>query len=184
ECAAYLPLLYLPNLYSLLFNLFVHLQYLFLSNCHPAGNSVSPMHQERLKPKGAHKPGKRSNIRRAGAPNSRTTALIQGSNEVQINDGSFTVVGGDSHTHIHYHGSGSTMDPSLEAVLRAIPNFRKIHQDMLAKATPGTGVWLLKSEKLRVWLEPNGDLKIMWGFGIPGAGKTIIAYVTWHDTCS
>ncbi|KAH6887858.1 hypothetical protein BKA70DRAFT_1332666 [Coprinopsis sp. MPI-PUGE-AT-0042] len=64
---------------------------------------------------------------------------------------------------------------TLELILRAIPNFRKIHQDMLAKAAPGTGMWLLKSERFSLWLEPNGDLKILWGSGIPGAGKTIIA---------
>jgi hypothetical protein len=73
-----------------------------------------------------------------------------------------SVVGRDSITHVHYHGAA--MD--LESVLRAIPNFRKIHQDTLAKATPGTGMWLLKSDTISLWLEPNGDLKIIWGSGI------------------
>ncbi|KAH6887854.1 hypothetical protein BKA70DRAFT_1203319, partial [Coprinopsis sp. MPI-PUGE-AT-0042] len=102
---------------------------------------------------------------------SRSTALIQGTSQAQFNDGNFTVVGGDNVTHIHNHGTIVT----LESILRAIPNFRKIHQDMLAKATPGTGMWLLKGEVFSVWLEPNGDLKILWGSGIPGAGKTVLA---------
>ncbi|KAH6905339.1 ankyrin repeat-containing domain protein [Coprinopsis sp. MPI-PUGE-AT-0042] len=90
------------------------------------------------------------------------------------NDGHMNVVGRDSiryHTHLHYHGT--TVD--LESVMRAIPNFRKIHQDTWAKAAPGTGMWLLRSDTISLWLEPNGDLKIIWGSGIPGAGKTILA---------
>ncbi|KAH6887857.1 hypothetical protein BKA70DRAFT_71692 [Coprinopsis sp. MPI-PUGE-AT-0042] len=63
----------------------------------------------------------------------------------------------------------------MESILQAIPNFCKIHQDMLAKATPGTGMWLLRGRRFSLWLEPNGDLKILWGSGIPGAGKTVLA---------
>ncbi|KAH6902508.1 ankyrin repeat-containing domain protein [Coprinopsis sp. MPI-PUGE-AT-0042] len=109
----------------------------------------------------------------ASASSPRTTALVQGNSQVQINDGSISVIGGDSHTHIHYHD----IKNDLKAILLAIPNFRKIHQDTLAKATLGTGVWLLRGEKFSLWLEPNGDLKILWGSGIPGAGKTILASI-------
>ncbi|KAH6887856.1 hypothetical protein BKA70DRAFT_71651 [Coprinopsis sp. MPI-PUGE-AT-0042] len=108
--------------------------------------------------------------RKQQSKGSRSTALIQGTRQAQFNDGSFTVVGGDSITHIHHHEA----TVSLESILRAIPSFRKIHQDMLAKATSVTGMWLLKSEIFSLWLEPNGDLKILWGSGIPGAGKTIL----------
>ncbi|KAH6909886.1 hypothetical protein BKA70DRAFT_1027556, partial [Coprinopsis sp. MPI-PUGE-AT-0042] len=45
------------------------------------------------------------------------------------------------------------------------------------KATPGTGGWWLKSAKFLIWLDPNGDLKILWGTGIPGAGKTVLASI-------
>ncbi|KAH6903022.1 hypothetical protein BKA70DRAFT_1155699, partial [Coprinopsis sp. MPI-PUGE-AT-0042] len=58
-----------------------------------------------------------------------------------------------------------------------MPNFRKIYQDMLSKTTPGTGMWLVEGDKFRVWLEPNGDIKIFWGSGIPGAGKTLLASI-------
>jgi hypothetical protein len=37
---------------------------------------------------------------------------------------------------------------------------------MLSKATAGTRVWLLKGGKFRLWLEPNGDIKIFWGSGM------------------
>lgn len=126
----------------------------------------------------------------AGTP--RATAL-QGTSRVQINDGNVSVAGRDNHIHTHMH-YGMTIN--LESVLREIPNFRKIHQDTLAKATSGTGVWLLKGRTFSVWLAPNGDIKIMWGSGIrafvdpsfskqlsnpillAGAGKTIIALVS------
>ncbi|KAH6887863.1 hypothetical protein BKA70DRAFT_1164372, partial [Coprinopsis sp. MPI-PUGE-AT-0042] len=115
------------------------------------------------------KPGRRKKQKQSKS--SRSTALIQGTSQAQFNSGNFTVVGRDSHTHVHHHGS----TVNLESILQAIPNFRKIHQDMLAKATPGTGMWLLKGEKFSLWLEANGDLKILWGSGIPGAGKTVLA---------
>ncbi|KAH6884376.1 hypothetical protein BKA70DRAFT_1084358, partial [Coprinopsis sp. MPI-PUGE-AT-0042] len=56
-------------------------------------------------------------------------------------------------------------------------NLRAIHLDILSKATPGTGVWLLKTNKFILWLDPNGDLKILWGTGIPGAGKTVLVSI-------
>ncbi|KAH6873701.1 hypothetical protein BKA70DRAFT_1028051, partial [Coprinopsis sp. MPI-PUGE-AT-0042] len=56
-------------------------------------------------------------------------------------------------------------------------NLRIIHLDILSKATPGTGVWLLKTDKFIIWLDPNGDLKILWGTGIPGAGKTVLVAI-------
>ncbi|KAH6909863.1 ankyrin repeat-containing domain protein, partial [Coprinopsis sp. MPI-PUGE-AT-0042] len=49
--------------------------------------------------------------------------------------------------------------------------------DVLSKATDGTGVWLLRNEKFLIWLDANGDLKILWGTGIPGAGKTVMASI-------
>ncbi|KAH6870864.1 hypothetical protein BKA70DRAFT_1242186 [Coprinopsis sp. MPI-PUGE-AT-0042] len=31
--------------------------------------------------------------------------------------------------------------------------------------------------KFIIWLDPNGDIKILWGTGIPGAGKTVLASI-------
>ena len=97
-----------------------------------------------------------------GTPQPQGSSLLRGSSEVQINGGHYNVAGRDSHTHIHYHGA--TVD--LKSPMSAIPNFRKIHQDTLAKATPNTGMWLLKGDTFSLWLEPNGDLRILWGIGI------------------
>ena len=55
---------------------------------------------------------------------------------------------------------------SIADVLRLIPNLRKIHLDVLSKATPGTAVWILKTKNFLLWLDPDGNLKILWGTGI------------------
>ncbi|ROW00049.1 hypothetical protein VPNG_08321 [Cytospora leucostoma] len=44
------------------------------------------------------------------------------------------------------------------------------------KSCPGSGDWVLKSEKLKDWKAPNTpNNSILWLYGIPGAGKTILA---------
>jgi len=112
--------------------------------------------------------------KRASVPTARSANLLSNVRNVQITGGSFSVAGGDVHNHSH---TGSVSESAIWSALQAISNFRKIYQDMLGKATPGTGMWLLKNEKFRVWLEANGDIKIFWGSGIPGAGKTILASI-------
>jgi hypothetical protein len=93
--------------------------------------------------------------------------MIPSARDLQIVDSTLSVVGGDvihNHNHsLHYHYERPN---DVWAILRSIPNFRQIYQDMLSKATDGTGVWLFKGGKFRLWLEPNGDIKIFWGSGI------------------
>ncbi|KAH6871293.1 hypothetical protein BKA70DRAFT_1024433, partial [Coprinopsis sp. MPI-PUGE-AT-0042] len=55
-------------------------------------------------------------------------------------------------------------------------NHRRIQQDTLSKATPETGEWVFEREKFPEWWDPKGDVKAMWGSGIPGAGKTVLTY--------
>ncbi|KAH6889043.1 hypothetical protein BKA70DRAFT_1163670, partial [Coprinopsis sp. MPI-PUGE-AT-0042] len=109
-------------------------------------------------------------------PSLRTTAMFSNANDLSIVDSTLTVIGGDvvQNHHVHYHHERSR---DIWAILRSIPNFRNIYHDMLSKATLGTGMWLVKGDKFRLWLEPNGDIKIFWGSGIPGAGKTILASI-------
>ncbi|KAH6901093.1 hypothetical protein BKA70DRAFT_1569155 [Coprinopsis sp. MPI-PUGE-AT-0042] len=102
----------------------------------------------------------------------RTTGMLPNARDLQIVNSTLTTVGGDVHNHYH---SESKRD--IWAILKLVPNFRDIYHDMLEKATPGTGMWLVKGPKFRVWLEPNGDIKIFWGSGIPGAGKTVLASI-------
>jgi hypothetical protein len=95
--------------------------------------------------------------------NPQTAPLIQG-DTVQIAGGYFTVIGRDSHTHVHYHGSSDAN--TFQTHLQAIANHRKIQQDTLAKATPGTVEWLLKSRDFNAWWNVSADFQILWGSGI------------------
>ncbi|KAH6903527.1 hypothetical protein BKA70DRAFT_1081027, partial [Coprinopsis sp. MPI-PUGE-AT-0042] len=56
-------------------------------------------------------------------------------------------------------------------------NFRKIQMATLGRATPGTGEWILAWETFLIWLDSDGFLKILWGSGMPGAGKTVLASI-------
>ncbi|KAH6909962.1 hypothetical protein BKA70DRAFT_181118 [Coprinopsis sp. MPI-PUGE-AT-0042] len=107
------------------------------------------------------------------APRLRAT-IVPNARDLQIVDSTLSVIGGDVvYNHNHHYQHERPKD--IWAILQAIPNFRNIYHDMLSKATPGTGMWLVKGKKFRLWLEPNGDIKIFWGSGIPGAGKTLLA---------
>ena len=47
------------------------------------------------------------------------------------------------------------------------------------KHEKGTGDWLLQSEQFQTW--KDADSHIMWLYGIPGAGKTILRFVSPRD---
>ena len=92
-------------------------------------------------------------------------------------------------THNHYH----ELKDELKAILDAVANYRNIQQDTLAKATPGTIQWFFKSKEFKIFIDVNGDLRVLWGSGmrkfyacscamlkliqslVAGAGKTIFA---------
>lgn len=48
------------------------------------------------------------------------------------------------------------------------------HDMSLNLRHPGTGIWLTESEEFRTWLEASTNSQL-WLFGIPGAGKTVLA---------
>ncbi|RXW15115.1 hypothetical protein EST38_g10739 [Candolleomyces aberdarensis] len=54
-------------------------------------------------------------------------------------------------------------------------SFRNIHSDALAKRTPSTGLWFTLTSEYRLWT--RNDLKVLWGTGMPGAGKTILSAI-------
>ncbi|KAH6867538.1 hypothetical protein BKA70DRAFT_1027315, partial [Coprinopsis sp. MPI-PUGE-AT-0042] len=56
-------------------------------------------------------------------------------------------------------------------------NHRQIQIATLGRATRGTGMWVRQMGTWCIWLDPEGYLKIMWGYGMPGAGKTILASI-------
>ncbi|KAG2011201.1 ankyrin repeat domain-containing protein 50 [Coprinopsis cinerea AmutBmut pab1-1] len=58
-------------------------------------------------------------------------------------------------------------------------NFRAIHIENLEKWTRGTLAWFLESDWYQAW--KDGPDRIIWGTGMPGAGKTVLASRTIHD---
>ncbi|KAH6907888.1 ankyrin repeat-containing domain protein, partial [Coprinopsis sp. MPI-PUGE-AT-0042] len=54
-------------------------------------------------------------------------------------------------------------------------NFRDIQSATLGKATEGTGDWICVWKEFIIWLASDGYIRILWGSGMPGAGKSILA---------
>ncbi|KAH6910107.1 ankyrin repeat-containing domain protein [Coprinopsis sp. MPI-PUGE-AT-0042] len=84
------------------------------------------------------------------------------------------VAGGPSKSTSHYF---ETPQVDVMAILKPVSNYRKIQQDTFSKATPKTGEWMLKHEKIAVWQDPTSSLDMMCGSGIPGAGKTVLSSI-------
>ncbi|KAH6880878.1 hypothetical protein BKA70DRAFT_1575752, partial [Coprinopsis sp. MPI-PUGE-AT-0042] len=93
-------------------------------------------------------------------------SLIQGAQNVQIYGGNLSTVGRDMHhhTHKHYHGAAASL--ALTSFLKLVPNFRQIQVATLGRATSGTGLWICEWETFLLWLDPDGFLQILWGFGM------------------
>ncbi|EAU90687.2 2-5A-dependent ribonuclease [Coprinopsis cinerea okayama7 len=56
---------------------------------------------------------------------------------------------------------------------KATINFRAMHNDIKKKRCKGTGRWLLDMRLYKEW--KSTPAAILWGMGIPGAGKTVLA---------
>ncbi|KAH6912488.1 hypothetical protein BKA70DRAFT_1218676 [Coprinopsis sp. MPI-PUGE-AT-0042] len=81
-----------------------------------------------------------------------------------------------------YEAANGTPAERLRKVLDflSLVNFRTIQQENLSKRTPDTLKWLLEGSMFQWWLETQGA--IVWGTGMPGAGKTILASVVIQDS--
>ena len=106
---------------------------------------------------------------------------------VTVNHGDFvqaagnaTVTNVNNHNHSHYHYP-PVPKVDVAFLLRLVRNLRQIQQDNFSKATPGTGAWIFITKEYILWLDLNGNLKILWGTGIPGAGKTVLASIVIND---
>ncbi|KAH6903949.1 hypothetical protein BKA70DRAFT_582864 [Coprinopsis sp. MPI-PUGE-AT-0042] len=112
------------------------------------------------------------------SPTASGSALISGAHTVHVSGGKFTVAGpGSTNTTIHNHHYGSQiLSVDVLEILNSLPlpNFRDIQLDTLSKATKGTCIWFTEDDIFLMWIS-NG--KILWGIGIPGAGKTILASI-------
>ncbi|KAH6908116.1 ankyrin repeat-containing domain protein [Coprinopsis sp. MPI-PUGE-AT-0042] len=96
---------------------------------------------------------------------------------VNISGGTFTTVAGNNITY-NYNVT-QTVTTCDESKLRMILSwisaikFQALQQDIHEKWIPGTGLWLIKSLLFIQWLE--SVCGVIWGIGMPGAGKTILA---------
>ncbi|KAH6903975.1 ankyrin repeat-containing domain protein [Coprinopsis sp. MPI-PUGE-AT-0042] len=104
-------------------------------------------------------------LRSETSPTASGSVLIPGVHNVQIHDGTLTIVGRDSNTTIHHHNYGPQILPTSSLTT-------------LAKATAGTCIWFTMDDIFLLWVEKG---KILWGIGIPGAGKTILASIVIRD---
>ncbi|KAH6884336.1 hypothetical protein BKA70DRAFT_140159 [Coprinopsis sp. MPI-PUGE-AT-0042] len=117
-----------------------------------------------------------ASVAREGA--SGGASFVNAAQGVHIAGGHFNVAGRDIHHHHHHHRhTYQTGTDTIRFLLRSIPNFRKIQMATLGRATPGTGEWILAWETFLIWLDSDEFLKILWGSGMPGAGKTILASI-------
>ncbi|TFK22617.1 ankyrin [Coprinopsis marcescibilis] len=105
--------------------------------------------------------------------------VLQGAQDAQFSNSSITAAGRDVNITYNTSASASTDDEQLlYRILEWLSkiNFRNILAKNLAKRTPNTGHWVLSSEWFRNWLK-NRLGGILWGTGMPGAGKTVIASI-------
>ncbi|KAH6901008.1 hypothetical protein BKA70DRAFT_1312034 [Coprinopsis sp. MPI-PUGE-AT-0042] len=96
-------------------------------------------------------------------------SLFQGAQNFTINGAVFNLNNQQGTSH---------QDPErLKRVLEflSLVNFRSIQQENLGKQTPNTLKWLLEGSMFQWWLETEDA--ILWGIGMPGAGKTVLASV-------
>ncbi|KAH6894818.1 hypothetical protein BKA70DRAFT_1199720 [Coprinopsis sp. MPI-PUGE-AT-0042] len=121
------------------------------------------------------------------SPTASGSALISGVESAHIHGGIFNVAGRDIHNHTYHYGPPTASVDVLDILnSRSLPKFRDIQLDTLAKATDGTCIWLTRGQMFVFWVKHG---KILWGVGIPGAGKTVLAsivirYLEWLEKTS
>ncbi|KAH6908138.1 ankyrin repeat-containing domain protein [Coprinopsis sp. MPI-PUGE-AT-0042] len=111
-------------------------------------------------------------------------SILEGPSDSTINGGTFNAAGRDiiletatttvNNITINFVDTTPLTDIAILYWLSAI-NYRAIQMDNFEKATPNTCLWFFKSEFFRKWL--LGQLLILWGTGMPGAGKTVLAAI-------
>ena len=58
--------------------------------------------------------------------------------------------------------------------LSPLDYFRK-QDEAFSKHEKGTGQWLLDDAKFKEWKTAGTQHRLLWGYGVPGAGKTVLA---------
>ncbi|TFK24828.1 ankyrin [Coprinopsis marcescibilis] len=111
--------------------------------------------------------------------------VLQGAHQVQTTGGTWSIAAGDIVTnvtnvsHVHFHTAIGPAWSTVEefAVVGnwlTMLNFQVMQVDTLRKRVPNTCSWILDYQQFQRWLVEGG---ILWGTGIPGAGKTILASI-------
>ncbi|KAH6903962.1 hypothetical protein BKA70DRAFT_1110126, partial [Coprinopsis sp. MPI-PUGE-AT-0042] len=117
------------------------------------------------------------------SPTASSSALLSRIHSAHIHGGTFTVSGpGSTHNHTTVHNHDTGPQPVRFDVLKflkslSLPKFRDTQLDTIAKATQGTCAWLTRGKMFLFWISKG---KILWGTGIPGAGKTILISIVIH----
>ncbi|KAH0603494.1 uncharacterized protein H6S33_007816 [Morchella sextelata] len=89
------------------------------------------------------------------------------------------------------HGSKNTEDQIIQCALLCArtnkPNreviinwlyseaFDKRHTEISGRRQPNTGEWILKEPEVQDWENGKSKSRLLWGYGIPGAGKTFLS---------
>lgn len=73
------------------------------------------------------------------------------------------------------HSNFGRLEQEIESLLQWISPLepQKRHKDVRAKRLPNTGKWFLESDIFRNWRDGD-EGPGAFGYGIPGAGKTVI----------
>ncbi|TFK19436.1 hypothetical protein FA15DRAFT_176085 [Coprinopsis marcescibilis] len=118
------------------------------------------------------------NYTRRSETNASGPHVLCGAQGAQFINSSVTAAGRDVNISYNTFSPTSHDHELLYKILEWLSkiNFRDIVAENLAKRTPETGRWVLDSDWLTDWLR-NLLGGIVWGTGMPGAGKTIIACI-------
>ncbi|KAK3689503.1 hypothetical protein B0T22DRAFT_173090 [Podospora appendiculata] len=83
-------------------------------------------------------------------------------------------------TNVHYGSQESNIRKWLSSQVPFEFGTKQSENLRTSREAPSTGNWLLKSERFLQWRD--GDVRSLWCYGIPGAGKTILAFVAFRST--
>ncbi|KAH6908111.1 hypothetical protein BKA70DRAFT_1280713 [Coprinopsis sp. MPI-PUGE-AT-0042] len=112
-------------------------------------------------------------------------SMLEGISDSTITGGTFNAAGRDmvnttttsttvNNIIINFLDGKPLSDTDILEWLSAI-NYRAIQMDNFDKVTPDTCSWFLQSEIFLQWLLSQEG--ILWGTGMPGAGKTLLASI-------
>ncbi|EAU82932.2 ankyrin repeat domain-containing protein 50 [Coprinopsis cinerea okayama7 len=109
--------------------------------------------------------------------------ILNNSDHVTISGGNFVNVGRDTvNNTTNIYNSSAEPPPGDECSkwasqaaewLAPHVNFRVIHNSIQKQSTPGTGCGFIESYLVSAWF--RGETSVIWGTGLAGAGKSVLA---------